>query len=149
MTYQQELTKIIEDSSVNVKRLNFTLSQGSNQRGYIVNLKAQISFYEETIAQAKVQLAEAPKGSDVTVDLYMQLKTVKLVNYKVSTNVGYRLLNGFALLDTGVDELVRMGNNKPYMPAGGKNATDSIVKSGLIGLPELYVSNNEQRASIT
>lgn len=75
---------------------------------------------------------------------YTAIKTVKLVEYplKIST------LSGFALYDTEHEELVSMDIDKPYMPAGGQSACDSIVESGLSYAPDLYVSSDIQRLHI-
>lgn len=82
------------------------------------------------------------------VGTYFNLEVVKLVDYRVEVSGGYILLNGFALFDTAKEELVRMGRNAPYLPAGKKKACEIIVLSGLIGEPLLYVSSEEQRKSI-
>ena len=80
--------------------------------------------------------------------IYTNLKTVKLVNYPIKNENWVQHLDGHAILDLKSNELVRMGNNGPYIPAGGKKACDQIVASGLIGEPLIYRSNEKQKAQI-
>lgn len=81
-------------------------------------------------------------------ELYLKLQTVRLESYPIEVGKVTQHIAGYAILDVISNELVRMGGNAPYLPAGGKAACDEIVLTGLIGAPLLYISSEKQKMHI-
>jgi len=84
----------------------------------------------------------------IHANLYTKIKTVYLDGY-IGVHKGKACeLTGYALFDILRGELIRIGSDLPYLPAGGQSACEAIVESGLAGVPDLYVSSPEQRKRI-
>ncbi len=84
----------------------------------------------------------------IHANLYTKIKTVYLNGY-IAIHKGKTYdLTGYALFDTLRGELIRIGGDLPYLPAGGRSGCETIVASGLVGVPDLYVSSQAQRKRI-
>lgn len=94
------------------------------------------------------QASATNKKLCIHANVYTKIKTVYLNEFKVTRNNKEHTLTGYALFDTLRGQLIRIGDELPYFPAGGQDACESIVSSGLVGVPELYISTAEQRKRI-